>query len=49
VDIDTCGTRIVMKEVRDATAGILDSTTLEDLLTRSRRMIESGESAMYHI
>ena len=49
VDELTCGIRHVMKEVRDATAGILDSTTLEDLLTRSRRMIESGESAMYHI
>jgi len=28
VDIDTCGTRIVMKEVRDAMAGILERTTL---------------------
>src|SRR6202050_2350342 len=28
VDIETCGTRIVMREVRDAIAGILDSTTL---------------------
>jgi Rrf2 family protein len=28
VDIETCGTRIVMREVRDAISGILDSTTL---------------------
>src|SRR5436305_12635340 len=28
VDIETCGTRIVMREVRDAMARILDSTTL---------------------
>jgi Rrf2 family protein len=28
VDIETCGTRIVMREVRDAIAEILDSTTL---------------------
>src|SRR6202451_2178586 len=28
VDIETCGTRIIMREVRDAIAGILDSTTL---------------------
>ena len=45
----TCGIRHVMKEVRDATAGILDDTTLEDLLTRSRQMLESNRTAMYHI
>src|ERR1700689_2599799 len=28
VDIETCGTRIVMKEVRDAMAAILERTTL---------------------
>lgn len=28
VDIETCGTRIVMREVRDAMAEILDNTTL---------------------
>ena len=28
VDIETCGTRIVMREVRDAISHILDSTTL---------------------
>ena len=28
VDIQTCGTRMVMRQVRDAMAGILDETTL---------------------
>jgi Rrf2 family protein len=28
VDVETCGTRIVMREVRDAMAAILDKTTL---------------------
>jgi Rrf2 family protein len=28
IDIETCGTRMIMREVRDAIAGILDSTTL---------------------
>ena len=49
VDEMTCGIRHVMKEVRDATAAILDQTTLEDLLTRSRQMLESSRTAMYHI
>jgi Rrf2 family protein len=35
-DEATCGIRIVMKEVRDATAGILDGTTLADLRQRER-------------
>jgi Rrf2 family protein len=28
IDIETCGTRIIMREVRDAMARILDTTTL---------------------
>ena len=28
VDIETCGTRIVMREVRDAVSHVLDSTTI---------------------
>jgi len=35
-DERTCGIRIVMKEVRDATAKILDATTLADLLKRGQ-------------
>jgi Rrf2 family protein len=34
VDEITCGVRIAMKEVRDATARILDHTTLEDVNAR---------------
>ena len=34
VDIQTCGTRIVMRRVRDATAAILDETTLEMVCNR---------------
>jgi Rrf2 family protein len=37
VDEDTCGVRIAMKEVRDATAEILDHTTLEGLTARTKR------------
>ena len=40
VDEQTCGVRLAMKEVRDATANILDNTTLADVnkkLTRKRR------------
>lgn len=33
-DESTCGIRIVMKEVRDAMSGILDHTSLADLLER---------------
>ncbi len=35
-DEAACGIRIIMKDVRDATAGILDGTTLADLLQRQR-------------
>ena len=40
VDEQTCGVRLAMKEVRDATADILDNTTLADVnarLARTRR------------
>jgi DNA-binding IscR family transcriptional regulator len=33
-DEDACGVRLAMKEVRDATASILDHTTLAALNTR---------------
>ena len=33
-DIESCGTRIIMRQVRDAMASVLDSTTLADLLRR---------------
>ena len=34
IDERTCGVRLVMKEVRDATAKILDTTSLADILKR---------------
>jgi Rrf2 family protein len=34
IDEETCGVRIAMKEVRDATARILDNTTLADINTQ---------------
>ena len=37
-DETTCGIRIVMKEVRDATARILDGTSLADVLNRVARL-----------
>ena len=36
-DEATCGIRLVMKEVRDAIADILDGTSLEGVLLRVRR------------
>lgn len=49
IDESTCGIRNIMKEVRDATSHILDSTTLEDLLLRSQRLTDSDQPPMYHI
>ena len=33
-DNETCGTRIIMRQVRDAMAAVLDNTTLADLIRR---------------
>jgi DNA-binding IscR family transcriptional regulator len=32
IDVESCGTRIIMRQVRDATAEVLDRTSLADLL-----------------
>lgn len=51
-DADTCGTRMVMREVRDATARILDSTTLADVCDRIDRAVgrkQDTEALMYYI
>jgi len=48
VDEFSCGIRQVMKDVRDATAAILDSTTLEDLVERGKKSLDD-QPAMYHI
>src|SRR5262245_43961271 len=47
VDEQACGVRLAMKEVRDATARILDNTTLADINTevrRKRRRPRSGRA-----
>jgi Rrf2 family protein len=49
-DIATCGTRMVMREVRDATAKILDHTTLADVARRVEQVTaEKARDPMYHI
>jgi Rrf2 family protein len=52
VDIETCGTRLVMREVRDAMAQILDSTTLAAVCERvdaARRTQRETEFLSYDI
>ena len=49
VDERTCGVRILMKDVRDATAAILDSTTFADVLKRSRMAGKGERALMYSI
>ena len=48
-DERTCATRILMKDVREAIAQILDSTTFEQALIRSRTTGASQRPPMYHI
>jgi Rrf2 family protein len=48
-DERSCGIRIVMKEVRDATAAILDSTTLADMLKRVEAVVQGKEGLDYSI
>ena len=51
-DVENCGTRIIMRRVRDAMSDVLDRTTLADLLnTVDRRLKEQAnrENLMYHI
>lgn len=42
-DAMRCGTRTVMREVRDAVAAILDSTTLADVVARVERMNQANQ------
>ena len=50
-DIESCGTRIIMRQVRDAMADVLDRTTLADLIRRSdaARTARVPEAPMYYI
>jgi Rrf2 family protein len=52
VDVANCGTRIIMRRVRDAISDVLDRTTLADLLKQveaGQVSLESPEFLMYHI
>ena len=52
VDIETCSTRIIMREVRDAMSDILDSTTLAmvcEKVDSARRNADKPEALMYEI
>ncbi|HSY38801.1 MAG TPA: Rrf2 family transcriptional regulator [Polyangia bacterium] len=50
VDETTCGTRQVMKQVRDAIAAILDGTTLADVQTQiARARLSPGTPLTYSI
>lgn len=51
-DAAACGTRQVMREVRDAVANILDRTTLADVCRRqeeANRQSHDAEALMYYI
>ncbi len=50
-DVGHCGTRIVMRQVRDAIAGVLDSITLEQVVRQAGSAKEElrREALMYYI
>ena len=48
-DERTCGIRMVMKDVRDATARILDQTSLADILKRVEVAVEGKNALNYAI
>lgn len=49
IDEQTCGVRAVMKRVRDATARILDGTTLADLMEEEKQLVSARSSLDFHI
>jgi Rrf2 family protein len=51
-DVEACGTRLVMRQVRDAIAQVLDRTTLADVMKRVdavRGERNAEEALMYYI
>jgi len=48
-DAETCETRIVMREVRDAIAKVLDNTSLEDAVRRSDETRQKLAGSAYQI
>src|SRR5580700_2641303 len=52
IDVETCGTRMVMREVRDAMASILDSTTLAmvcEKVDHARQTQHEAQALTYEI
>ena len=51
VDIEACGVRIIMRQVRDAVASVLDRTTLAELIRQveGSRTKSPREALMYYI
>lgn len=51
VDAESCGTRIIMREVRDEIARVLDGTTLSQVIAKEDAARESGkpDSLMFYI
>ncbi len=49
-DVEHCGTRMVMREVRDAIAHILDHTTLQDIVDKvDASKARTDDALMYYI
>ena len=49
IDEQTCGIRLVMKDVRDAIADILDGTTLADVLDRVERASQRDKGILNYM
>lgn len=52
VDVENCGTRIIMRRVRDAISDVLDRTTLAELIRQvdaGRALPENTDFLMYNI
>ena len=47
-DEKTCGIRLVMQEVRDATAKILDNTSLADMIKNVDKLTKKQKKALLH-
>lgn len=46
---NTCGIKMVMKDVRDSMAKILDNTTLADVLERTERARQQGRGVLDYV
>ena len=49
LDERSCGVRLVMKDVRDSTAKILDSTTLADVVKRIETVVRGKAALTFNI